>query len=67
MTALLRRATSAMLDWLGLDSATLRGFALGRPGTEWQTWSLRAALTPVPVRPARMASARLATAGRVCR
>jgi hypothetical protein len=67
MTAILRRATSALLDWLGLDSASVRGFALGRPGTEWQTWSLRARLAPVTARASRPAPKHLATAGRVCR
>ena len=67
MTAFLRRATSAMLDWLGLDSASVRGFALGRPGTGWQTWSLRTTVAPVAARIARPAPARLAPAARVCR
>jgi len=66
MTAFLRRATSAMLDWLGLDSASVRGFALGQPGTGWQTWSLRTRLAPVAARIARPA-VRLAPATRACR
>ena len=44
MTAFLRRATSGLAMWLGWDSATSRGFGLGRPGWAWPTWSL---LTPV--------------------
>jgi len=69
MTAILRRAMSELLVWLGWDSATVRGFGLGRPGTEWLTWSLR---TPLAVarrasRVARPAPARLlAPAARVC-
>ena len=67
MTAILRRATSALLDWLGLDSASVRGFALGRPGTDWQTWSLLTRLAPVTARAPRPAPARLAPAARICR
>ena len=67
MTAFLRRATSDLMMWLGLDSATVRGFGLGRPGTEWQTWSLRTGLVPAASRVARTAPARLlAPAARVC-
>lgn len=67
MTALLRRATSELLMWLGWDSATVRGFGLGRPGTEWLTWSLRTPLAPTAARGARPAPARLlAPAARVC-
>lgn len=66
MTALLRRAASGLMMWLGLDSATVRGFGLGRPGTEWLTWSLRTALVPARVAPATPARL-LAPAGRVCR
>jgi hypothetical protein len=65
MTAFLRRATSDLLMWLGLDSATVRGFGLGRPGTEWRIWSLRARLVPARRRtapPARL----IAPASRVC-
>jgi len=67
MTALLRRATSGVLMWLGLDSATVRGFGLGRPGSEWTTWSLLTPLVPAPARVAPAAPARLlAPAARVC-
>lgn len=67
MTAFLRRATSELFMWLGWDSATVRGFGLGRPGTEWLTWSLRTALAPA-ARVARPERARqLATAAKVCR
>jgi hypothetical protein len=67
MTAFLRRATSDLLMWLGLDSATVRGFGLGRPGTEWQTWSLRARLAPAVSRVVRRVPARvLAPVARVC-
>jgi hypothetical protein len=59
MTAFLRRATSGLLMWLGLDSATVRGFGLGRPGSEWRIWSLRARLVPAAPRAARPAPARL--------
>ena len=55
MTAFLRRATSDLLMWLGLDSATVRGFGLGRPGTEWLTWSLRSRLVPAVSRVVRRA------------
>jgi hypothetical protein len=65
MTAFLRRATSDFLMWLGLDSATVRGFGLGRPGTEWPTWSLLTPLAPAVVRAARPAPA-LSPAARVC-
>ena len=67
MTAFLRRATSDLMMWLGLDSASVRGFGLGRPGTEWQTWSLFTALAPATARVARPAPARPAPAARVCR
>jgi hypothetical protein len=67
MTAFLRRATSDLLMWLGWDSATVRGFGLGRPGTGWLTWSLRTPLAPAPFRAARRASGPLlAPAARVC-
>ena len=67
MIVFLRRATSDLLMWLGLDSATVRGFGLGRPGTEWRIWSLRARLAPAAARVARPAPARLlAPAARVC-
>lgn len=67
MTAFLRSATSDLLMWLGWDSATVRGFGLGRPGTEWLTWSLRTPLAPAASRVARPAPARLlAPAARVC-
>jgi hypothetical protein len=67
MTAFLRRATSDLMMWLGLDSATVRGFGLGLPGAEWQTWSLRARLVPAASRVARPAPARLlAPSARVC-
>jgi hypothetical protein len=67
MTAFLRRATSDLLMWLGLDSATVRGFGLGRPGTEWRTWSLRTRLVPAVSRSVRQAPARLlAPVARVC-
>ena len=67
MTAFLRRATSDLLMWLGLDSATVRGFGLGRPGTEWLTWSLRTPLAFTASRGARPGPARLlAPAARVC-
>ncbi len=67
MTAFLRRATSDLLMWLGWDSATVRGFGLGRPGTEWLTWSLLTPLVPAPAGVARPAAARLlAPAARVC-
>ena len=67
MTAILRRATSELLMWLGLDSATVRGFGLGRPGTEWRIWSLRTRLVPAAARAARPAPARLlAPAAKVC-
>ena len=67
MTAFLRRVTSDLLMWLGLDSATVRGFGLGRPGTEWLTWSLRTPIAPAAARAARPAPARLpARAARVC-
>ena len=68
MTAFLRRATSDLLMWLGWDSATVRGFGLGRPGTEWLTWSLRTPLAPAPARPARPAPAQpLIPAAKACR
>lgn len=67
MTAFLRRATSGVMMWLGLDSATVRGFGLGLPGSEWLTWSLRTALAPAASRIAPAPPARLAPAGRVCR
>jgi hypothetical protein len=67
MTVFLRRATSDLLMWLGWDSATVRGFGLGRPGTEWLTWSLRTPLVPVAWRVAPKAPARLlARAAQVC-
>jgi hypothetical protein len=66
MTAFLRRATSDLLMWLGLDSATVRGFGLGRPGSEWQTWSLFTPLTPAVARVAPAAPAPLAPAARAC-
>ena len=67
MTAVLRRATSAVLMWLGLDSATVRGFGLGRPGREWLTWSLLTPVVPGRARVARPAPARLLVpAARVC-
>lgn len=67
MTAFLRRATSELLMWLGWDSATVRGFGLGRPGTEWLTWSLRTPLAPAAARVVRPAPARLlARVARVC-
>jgi len=67
MTAFLRRAMSDLLMWLGLDSATARGFGLGRPATGWPTWSLLTPVTPVTARVARTAPARsLSSAGRVC-
>ena len=67
MTAFLRRATSDLLMWLGWDSATTRGFGLGRPGSEWLTWSLLTPLAPVAARVARPSQVRsLAPAGRVC-
>jgi hypothetical protein len=50
MTAFLRRATSGLRMWLGWDSATFRGFGLGRPGTGWPTWSLLAPVTSAPPR-----------------
>ena len=66
MTAFLRRATSGLKMWLGWDSATSRGFGLGRPGNGWTTWSLLTAApvvaraqAPRPVRP-------LSTTGRAC-
>lgn len=66
MTAFLRRATSDLLMWLGWDSATVRGFGLGRPGSEWMTWSLRTPL-PATARVARPASDRqLPPAAKVC-
>jgi hypothetical protein len=66
MTAFLRRATSELLMWLGWDSATVRGFGLGRPGSEWLTWSLRTPLAPAASRVAHPAPARLVPAARVC-
>jgi hypothetical protein len=67
MTAFLRRATSELLMWLGLDSATVRGFGLGRPGSEWRIWSLRTRLVPAVARAARPAPSRvLPPAARVC-
>ncbi len=66
MTAFLRRATSGLKMWLGWDSATFRGFGLGRPGSGWTTWSL---LTAAPA-PARAAAPRrprsFSTGDRVC-
>ena len=68
MTAFLRRATSELLMWLGWDSATVRGFGLGRPGTEWLTWSLRTPLSPAPARVSRPARVRpLVPAAKACR
>ena len=68
MTAFLRRATSDLLMWLGWDSATFRGFGLGRPGNGWLTWSLRTRLAHASARAARPAPARMhAPAARVCR
>ena len=67
MTAFLRRATSELLMWLGWDSATVRGFGLGRPGSEWLTWSLLTPLAPAAAGVAKSARARqLARAARVC-
>jgi hypothetical protein len=66
MTAFLRRATSGFLMWLGLDSATVRGLGLGRPGSEWLTWSLRGSLVPVPARVSRPAPRLFARVARVC-
>jgi hypothetical protein len=63
MTAILRRATSDLLMWLGLDSASVRGFVLGLPGNGWQTWSL---LVPVTVTARRVAS-RPVPAVKACR
>jgi hypothetical protein len=65
MTAFLRRATSGLAMWLGWDSATARGFGLGRPGTTWLTWSL---LVPVaaPKPRAAMAYPAAPASGRVC-
>ena len=66
MTAFLRRATSGLRMWLGWDSATFRGFGLGRPGTAWPTWSL---LTPVMAVSARVVApprAPLGSSARVC-
>jgi hypothetical protein len=66
MTAFLLRVTSGLRMWLGWDSATLRGFGLGRPGGAWPTWSLRTAAAPMGAsrvaRPARAG----APSGRVC-
>ena len=67
MTAILRRATSDLLMWLGVDSATLRGFGLGRPGSDWPTWSLFAPLALVAARNARPEPVRASVpANRVC-
>lgn len=65
MTAFLRRATSGLRMWLGWDSATRRGFGLGRPGSAWTTWSLLTAAAPAGARTARTARAH-APSGRVC-
>ena len=65
MTAFLRRATSGLAMWLGWDSATVRGFGLGRPGTTWLTWSLLAPVAAASPRPAMSCPAPPA-AGRVC-
>ena len=66
MTAFLRRATSGLKMWLGWDSATSRGFGLGRPGNAWTTWSLLTA-TPALARAAAPRPARpLPASGRVC-
>ena len=67
MTAFLRRATSGLAMWLGWDSATARGFGLGRPGTTWLTWSLLVPVASVPRRAATVAPIPVpAPAGRVC-
>lgn len=62
MTAFLRRATSGLRMWLGWDSATFRGFGLGRPGAGWPAWSLLTAAAPARI--ARPAA--LPTPSRVC-
>jgi hypothetical protein len=66
MTAFLRRVTSELMTWLGWDSATARGFGLGRPGTEWPTWSARTVLATARAERSPVART-LASAARVCR
>lgn len=67
MTAFLRRATSDLKMWLGLDSATVRGFGLGLPGNGWLTWSLRTPLARAAAHVPRPGPARLLPATRGCR
>jgi hypothetical protein len=67
MTAFLRRATSGLRMWLGWDSATFRGFGLGRPGTGWPVWSLLTPASPLAAtRTAQPPTRSLSSARRVC-